>query len=1122
MKVQSLVEKYIGRDDIKEISTLISESNNRAFALKGLLGSSKAFAAGALFNLLKRSFLFVMNDKESAAYFYNDLEVILNEVGGKAEEKRVFFFPSSFKRNIRHDNVDGVNILSRTELLNIISSRRKRNYIIVSYPEAIFEKLINQKDYQKSILSLKLGQVLNIEPFIEKLTDNHFVRVDFTVEPGQFSIRGGIIDVFSYAHEHPFRIELSGDDIESLRSFDVISQTSIEKHNRIEIAPNILKTSESVPQNCIIEYLSDTSVLGFESAAFLWDNINHLWEETPFDLAEIEEGVSKQDRFLSPEELSFLVNKHSLIDFGAAHFFKEAAIYNFKTSHQAVFNKNFELLIEHLKHNTKNQISNCIFSTLESQIKRLDNIFEDIAQEAISSGALHYKLVQSSIHQGFIDHDTQIACYTDHQIFERYHRFRIRDGYKSKQAFTLKELNNLMPGDYVTHIDHGIGRFDGLEKIEVNGKEQEALRIVYKDNDLLYLSIHSLHRITKYSGKEGAEPKLHKIGSPAWQTLKNKTKARVKDIAKDLIKLYAQRKASKGYAFMPDTYLQHELEASFLYEDTPDQEKATADVKKDMEAAHPMDRLICGDVGFGKTEIAIRAAFKAVSDSKQVAVLVPTTILALQHYNTFKDRLKNFPCNIDYISRLKTTKSIKESLEKLKSGETDIIIGTHRIVSKDVGYKDLGLLIVDEEQKFGVSVKEKLKKIKVNVDTLTLTATPIPRTLQFSLMGARDLSIINTPPANRYPIITELISFNEELIKESIAYEISRGGQVFFVNNRIENIYELSDTLKRWMPQLKIAIGHGQMQGRQLEQVMIDFTEGHYDLLLATTIIESGLDIANVNTIIINNAHNFGLSELHQLRGRVGRTNKKAFCYLICPPLSALTPDAQRRLKAIEEFSDLGSGLNIAMRDLDIRGSGNLLGGEQSGFISEIGFEMYHRILDEAMTEIKEKDAPQTTATNTGEDIENFVKECNFESDLEILIPNAYIQNIAERLLVYKEINDLKTNKALETYIKILKDRFGEPPPQTMALFNVVRLRWAGKKAGFEKIVLKNNTLNCYFIQDHESPYFGSKNFIRILDFVKNNPKNCAMRESNHKLALLFKDVKSLDDALKLIYTIVT
>jgi transcription-repair coupling factor (superfamily II helicase) len=784
----------------------------------------------------------------------------------------------------------------------------------------------------------------------------------------------------------------------------------------------------------------------------------------------------------------------------------------FETSPQPSFNKNFDLLVRKLAENTRNGIQNFILSDNPRQTERIYTIFEDLKQSRQQLEDFSFSTLNISLHEGFLDEGLKLALYTDHQIFERYHKFHLKDSHSSREAITLKELYHLSPGDYVTHIDHGIGRFDGLEKIDVNGRQQEAIRIIYQNNDLLYVSIHSLHRIAKYVGKDGAEPRMDRLGSGAWNRLKNKTKNRVKDIAKELIELYAKRKTSEGFSFSPDTYLQTELEASFIYEDTPDQEKSTGDVKSDMEKSWPMDRLICGDVGFGKTEIAIRAAFKAVTDGKQVAVLVPTTILALQHYKTFGDRLKDFPVTVDYLNRFKSAKKQKETLKRLVEGSLDILIGTHRLISQDVKFKDLGLMIIDEEQKFGVGAKEKLKKMRVNVDSLTLTATPIPRTLQFSLMGARDLSIINTPPPNRYPIQTELRVFGEEVIREAILYEVNRGGQVFFVHNRIQNIHEVEGMIKKFIPGVTIGVAHGQMDGDHLESIMLDFIDGVYDILVSTAIIESGLDIPNANTIIINDAHHFGLSDLHQLRGRVGRSNKKAFCYLLAPPASLLTQEARKRLRAIEEFSDLGSGFNIAMRDLDIRGAGNILGAEQSGFISDIGFEMYHKILDEALQELKETEFKELFHEEKSQD---YVKDCQIETDLEILIPGDYISNTTERLIVYKELDSIESEELLQKFQQKLVDRFGKVPRQTLELIDTIRLRWLAKKVGFEKIVLKNERLICYFVSNPQSEYYQSGAFSAILSYVQKNPSICRMKETESRLSLTFRNVRYVGDAIR-------
>ncbi|MCF6342480.1 MAG: transcription-repair coupling factor, partial [Bacteroidales bacterium] len=898
-------------------------------------------------------------------------------------------------------------------------------------------------------------------------------------------------------------------------------ELSLQNLNRISLLPNVQDRQIVEKRIAFLDYVPPKTIVWLDDLTFTRDRIALEFEKAKDTF----QRFTNETEQLPPEDLfvkgDFFVDRlaaFKTVEFGHAIFFKDAQTITFNQSPQRAFNKNFELLIRDLLEKSETGFTNFILSDNPRQSKRLFDIFEDIQAENPEAAKAYFKPLKLNLSAGFVDNEIRLLCYTDHQIFDRYHRFRLREGFGRKEALSIKELYDLQPGDYVTHIDHGVGKFDGLQIIDNNGKKQETIRLVYKNDDLLYISIHSLHRISKYVGKEGTPPVLNKLGSNTWSKLKNKTKSKVKDIARDLIKLYAKRKAASGFEFMPDTYLQNELEASFIYEDTPDQLKATQDFKKDMEAPHPMDRLVCGDVGFGKTEVAIRAAFKAVNDSKQVAVLVPTTILALQHFKTFSERLQDFPVSIDYINRFKSTKQQKETLQKLKEGKLDILIGTHRILSKDIAFHDLGLFIVDEEQKFGVSAKERLRQFKANVDTLTLTATPIPRTLQFSLMGARDLSIINTPPPNRYPVQTELRSFGEELIKQAINYEVSRSGQVFFVHNRIKNIFEVKDMIRKFVPGVRIGVAHGQMEGAKLEKVMLDFIEGMYDVLLSTSIIESGLDIPNANTIIINDAQNYGLSDLHQLRGRVGRTNKKAFCYLLAPPLVALSGEARKRLKAIAEYADLGSGFNIAMRDLDIRGAGNILGAEQSGFISEIGIEMYQKILDEALLELKEKEFSALFEKELEE--KDFVKECQFETDLEILIPNDYVSNITERLSLYKELDDVDNEEQLQQFKTQLADRFGPLPAATQALINTIRLRWLAKKIGFEKLAIKFNRMTGFFAGDQESPYFQSEAFGKVLEFVQNNPGLAVMKESKGKLTLRFEGVNTVDKGISLLQRI--
>jgi len=954
---------------------------------------------------------------------------------------------------------------------------------------------------------------LDQDALIERLTGLGFERVDFVVEPGQFALRGGLMDVFSFAYDHPYRLEFFGDEIESIRTFDPASQLSVKKLKTAKILPNLQRKEIVERRNSVLQILPKNARLWFKNQGLIIDKLNN-----GFNLAEKHfEELSGELKHLNPHEL-FISGKDFYNGIQSFHNILIDAVatnsdLSFNIDPQPHFNKQFDLLLDDLKNKDEQGFETIIASESDKQLLRLNQIFEDLEPEVEYH---HYTGLKIGLHQGFIDKSAKLAIYTDHQIFDRYQRFRLREGFGGKENITLKELYDLRKGDYVTHIDHGVGRYDGLEKIINNGKEQEVIRLIYKNDDLLYVNIHSLHRIAKYSGKDGTIPKLNKIGSPAWKTLKNKTKKKVKDIAEELIKLYAERKSQPGFAFMPDTYLQTELEASFIYEDTPDQEKATMDVKNDMQADFPMDRLVCGDVGFGKTEIAIRAAFKAVTDSKQVAVLVPTTILAYQHFKTFSERLNDFPARVEYISRFRSRKQITQILKDLSEGKVDILIGTHKIVSKDVKFKDLGLLIIDEEQKFGVGIKEKLKQIKVNVDTLTLTATPIPRTLQFSLMGARDLSVINTPPPNRQPVLTEVRSFSEETIRDAIHYEVSRRGQVFFVHNRVQNIMEVAGMIQRFVPDVKIAIAHGQMDGSKLEKTMLDFIEGDYDVLLATKIIESGLDIPNVNTIIINEANHYGLSELHQMRGRVGRSNKKAFCYLLAPPQMALTDEARKRLQAIEEFSSLGSGFNIAMRDLDIRGAGNILGAEQSGFISDIGFEMYQKILDEALQELKSKEYGEQ---NKDQKPSEFISDCQLDTDLNALLPDDYIENIGERLSLYKELSQIDNEENLIHFKRSLEDRFGSLPDAAQNLIDSIRIKWLGKDLGFEMIRLKNNFLYAYFITNQESPFYSGDYFGNLLSSIQSNP-NCKLREKDGQLSLIFRDIRSISQAFILLNTL--
>ncbi len=1116
MEIGEIINAHFNNEKTEQFINHLETIECYRAQLHGLSGSSRSLTLSAVAQKFSGDHIIIMPDKESAAYFLNDLESIFYEKGANFHKKKILFYPTSYKRNYDIIHQDSTHVLLRTEVLKRLGSGSRKS-IIVTYPEALAEKVVRKAYLTRNTIKLKRKEAASIDVIADLLYDNDFDRVDFVYEPGQFSIRGGIIDVFSFTNDYPYRIEFFGDEVESIRSFNPVDQLSVDSLDHITIVPNIQDRKIVEKRESFLSYIPEKTILWVDDMKFTIDRIGFESDKAAEVMREWESEfghLTPDEFFITGQQFEDDTGNFSMIEFGNRFYNKGATVFNFNISPQPAFNKNFDLLISDLTKNSTEGYRNLIFSENPSQIKRLYAIFDDIKAGRGASQRFEFETADISLHEGFIDHDRKIACYTDHQIFERYHKFQLKEKFSSKHALTLKELYDLQPGDYVTHIDHGIGRFDGLEKVQNEGREQEAIRLIYKDGDLLYISIHSLHRISKFVGKEGTPPALNRLGSDVWNKLKEKTKKKVKDIAKELIKLYAERKTSAGHAFPPDNYLQHELEASFIYEDTPDQLKSTNDVKKDMEAPHPMDRLVCGDVGFGKTEVAIRAAFKAVADSKQVAVLVPTTILALQHYRTFGERLSDFPCKVEYINRFKSQKEQTKIKADLKEGKIDILIGTHRLIGKDIEFKDLGLLVIDEEQKFGVGAKEKLKKLKVNVDTLTLTATPIPRTLQFSMMGARDLSVINTPPANRYPILTELHPFGEDVIRDSINYEVDRGGQVFFVNNRVQNILEVAGMIQRFCPGVSVAIGHGQMDGHQLEKVMFEFIEGKYDVLVATTIIESGLDIPNVNTIIINDAQNFGLSELHQLRGRVGRSNKKAFCYLLTPPLTLLTDEARKRLKAIEEFSELGSGFNIAMRDLDIRGAGDILGAEQSGFISEIGFEMYHKILDEAILELKENEFKDLYKEELQKD---FVRDCQIETDMSLLITDDYVISITERLALYKELDNINEEVELQRFRLRLIDRFGQVPPQTEELINAIRLRGLGKEIGFEKLILKNEKMTGYFVSNQESPYYQSKKFGKVLNFVQSNPARCRMKESRDKLSLTFDRIKTIADSIKIV-----
>lgn len=1067
----------------------------------GIVGSSRSISAAAVAEQTPGNHVFILEDKEQAAYFLNDLE------GLYPDRNNIVFYPASYRVPYEQEKTDNANVVSRAEVLEKVNS--STNNWVVTYPKALMELIPSKKSLSKHTLKIEADQEYDLDELNEKLLDLHFERVDFVYEPGQFSIRGGILDVFSYSNDDPFRVEFFGDEVESIRTFDASSQLSIKQHKFFTVVPNV-QGRHIVEENVsFLEYIGTETPFWISSVEHTSSTLDKEYKKALSIYEKIDSAIEPtvpSDLFLHPSVFEEKIQDASVIEFGMDQYFKNGTSVKFNFLPQPSFNKNFDLLAEDLIERKSQGYKCLIFSNQPKQIERLDQIFKDV-NEQVAFTPIHIAL-----HEGFICPENKLICYTDHQIFERYHRFRLKEGFRqAKQAMTLKELYDLQKGDYVTHIDHGVGKFSGLETIDVNGKPQEAIRLIYKDNDVLYVGIHSLHRISKFTGKDGAAPKMNKLGTAAWSNLKKKTKKKIKELAFDLIKLYAKRKAQPGFAYSPDSYLQNELEASFMYEDTPDQLKATIAVKEDMESNTPMDRLVCGDVGFGKTEVAIRAAFKAVTDGKQVAVLVPTTILSMQHYRSFKERLADFPVKVDYINRFKSQKDTTATLKKLAEGQVDILIGTHAIASNRVKFKDLGLMIIDEEQKFGVAVKDKLKTLRATVDTLTLTATPIPRTLQFSLMGARDLSIINTPPPNRQPVLTEVIQFNEEAIRDAIAYEVSRGGQVYFVHNRLQNIKEVAGMISRLCPGIRVAIGHGQMDGKELEKIMMGFIEHEYDVLLATTIIESGIDISNANTIIINNAHNFGISDLHQLRGRVGRSNKKGFCYLIAPTSSAMTTEARKRLEALVQFSDLGSGFNIAMKDLDIRGAGNMLGGEQSGFIADIGFDMYQKILNEAIDELRETEFKELFKDRNSDQFKQFVKDCVLETDLEVRIPDDYVNNVAERLSLYQEMDNLKSKEELVQFIERLKDRFGPIPPQVEELVQSFELRWLAQEIGMEKLVLKAGKMIGYFVSNPQSPFYDSVVFTKILDYIQKNPSVAKLSEKNDRLRIIYGDIHSLE-----------
>lgn len=1106
MKVKDFIKVYKEDTVIQSIAERIRPNETTLLRLKGLVGSLDAVVAAATYQINKQTNIFVLHDKEEAAYFHNDLQNLMGE-------KEVLLFPTSYKRPYQFDETENANILMRAEILNRINHKASIGELIVTYPEALTEKVINKKSLSSNTFTAKVGEALDVEFLTELLQTYDFEPTDFVYEAGQFSVRGGILDVFSYAHDLPYRIELFGNEIDSIRTFDLVSQLSKENIKEINIIPNVQTKLLAETRQSFLSFIPKNSKIWFKDYQQTLDTIEKYFIKATENFDQIL-GVTDAQIVLSPEELFEKHNTfkadlkgYTQLEFGSRAYLKADYTFDFEVEAQQSFNKDFDSIVENLGQWQLRNTSLCIASESLNQISRLETIFLEL------DPSLKVLPINISLREGFIDKNREVLCYTDHQLFDRFHKYKSKSKHSKSKALTLKELRSLHPGDYVAHIDHGIGRFVGLVKNEVNGKLQESIRLVYRDDDLLYVSVHSLHKISKYTGKEGVQPPISKLGSQEWENKKTRVKGKVKDIAKDLITLYSKRKSAPGFAFSEDGFMQAELESSFIYEDTPDQATATEHVKNDMELSHPMDRLICGDVGFGKTEIAIRAAFKAAVNGKQVAVLVPTTILAMQHFRTFSERLEKFPIKVEYINRFRTPKQIKETLARVKEGKTEILIGTHRIVNKDVQFKDLGLLVIDEEQKFGVKVKDKLKEFRVNVDVLTLTATPIPRTLHFSLMGARDLSVIATPPPNRQPVTTEIHGFNEVIMRDAISFELRRGGQVFVVHNRINDIEQIGNIILKLVPDARIGIAHGQMEGSQLEKRMMKFIEGEYDVLVSTNIIESGLDIPNANTIIINHTHMFGLSDLHQMRGRVGRSNRKAFCYLLTPPSIGLSSESRKRLSALEEFSDLGDGFKVAMRDLDIRGAGNLLGAEQSGFISDLGFEMYHKILDEAVQELKDNEFKDLFVKDlTKEAAKVVARDCTIETDMEILIPDKYVSNISERIGLYAKLDSIKNEEKLQEFITNVSDRFGAMPEAVKDLVETVRLRWQAEQLGFEKVVMKNEVMKCYFMPSENEAYFQSPIFGKIIAFVQQRPRKSKMKEHRTRLILTFNEVNSVDE----------
>ena len=1111
MTISELQNLYGEHPNMKGLASVLGNDSIKTIYLGGGHGSCLSLFFSAYIRKHPSVYVFILNDNEEAGYFYHDM------VQANGDDD-ILFFPSSYRRAIKYGQKDAANEILRTEVLSRLE--KKEGVTVVTYPEALAEKVVSKKLLNDKTVSLKVGQNIETETISAQLVGLGFEHVDYVYEPGQFATRGSILDVFSFASEYPYRVDFFGDEIDSIRTFEVETQLSKDKKTSVNIVPELAGvTADTVT---FLDFLPSDTVLCVKDLLWVREKIQSVHDDAvaPQAIAASEDNGAElpdiQKTIITGTDFTSKALCFRRIDFGAKPIGTPQSKLDFDTSVQPIFHKNFDMVSSSLTDFLQRGYKIYICSDSSKQTDRLKDIFKE------RNDNIGFEPVDRTLHEGFVDHTLRMCIFTDHQIFDRFHKYNLRSdkARSGKVALSLKELNQFEPGDYVVHIDHGIGRFAGLVRVPNGNSTQEVIKLVYQNDDVVFVSIHSLHKISKYKGKEGEPPRISKLGTGAWEKIKERTKTKIKDIARDLIKLYSQRKQEKGFKYSPDSFMQHELEASFLYEDTPDQSKATHDVKADMESDRPMDRLVCGDVGFGKTEVAVRAAFKAVADNKQVAVLVPTTVLAYQHFQTFRKRLEGFPCKVEYLSRARSAKDTTRILKELADGEVNILIGTHKIIGKSVKFKDLGLLIIDEEQKFGVSVKEKLRQIKVNVDTLTMTATPIPRTLQFSLMGARDLSVIQTPPPNRYPIQTEVHTFNEEIITEAINFEMSRNGQVFFVNNRIQNLAELKAMIERNIPDCRVCIGHGQMQPEELEKIIFGFVNYDYDVLLATTIIESGIDIPNANTIIINQAQNFGLSDLHQMRGRVGRSNKKAFCYLLAPPLSSLTPEARRRLQAIENFSDLGSGIHIAMQDLDIRGAGNMLGAEQSGFIADLGYETCQKILAEAVTELKNDEFADLYADEikAGDEVisgEGFVDECTVESDLELLFPNEYIPSSSERMLLYRELDKLELDKDVDDFKARLIDRFGAIPPEGEELIRIVPLRRIAKRLGIEKIFLKSGRMTLFFVSNPDSPYYQSEAFGKIIGYMSRYPRACNLREQNGKRSMVIKDIKDVQSAVR-------